>query len=361
MAIIEQPIHLDRIAAQIDEAQERANEALFHTPDSSARPHLGASYAGHECERHIWLKFRWALRPGRFIGRMLRLFDRGHREEIAIVSWLRAAGFQVWTPKEGGSDRFRVNYGSHLGGECDGIVMGLPGAETIPHLLECKTHNKKSFDDLEKNGVRDSKPMHYAQMQLYMPGMQTDRALYVAVCKDDDRLYIEKVKLEIKRSANLVARAKEIALRVGAPGKLSDDPSFFKCKMCDFHGMCHKQELSDWVSCRNCTFAEPRADSTWHCSRWNKGPIPIEVQRKGCAKHALHPDMVPFKWDSEASTAADPREMFFEHNGVKIRNSGEGGENTFKSSEIVANPGMVFSQDATVDQIRAAFDAEIVG
>ncbi|MEO5365362.1 MAG: oxidoreductase, partial [Magnetococcus sp. WYHC-3] len=39
---------------------------------SGFRPHLGASLIGKECDRSLWLDFRWAARA-RFGGRMLRL------------------------------------------------------------------------------------------------------------------------------------------------------------------------------------------------------------------------------------------------------------------------------------------------
>jgi hypothetical protein len=52
---------------------------------------------------------------------------------------------------------------------------------------------------LEKKGVKVSKPMHWAQMQVYMLGTKIERALYVAVCKDDDRIYTERVKYDRSR------------------------------------------------------------------------------------------------------------------------------------------------------------------
>jgi len=42
------------------------------------RAHLGASLVGHSCTRFLFYSYRWVA-PPRFPGRMLRLFDRGHR------------------------------------------------------------------------------------------------------------------------------------------------------------------------------------------------------------------------------------------------------------------------------------------
>ena len=48
---------------------------------------VGASSIGHKCERYLWYQFRWFFRE-KFNGRMLRLFDRGHREEARFNEWL---------------------------------------------------------------------------------------------------------------------------------------------------------------------------------------------------------------------------------------------------------------------------------
>ncbi len=86
--------------------------------------------------------------------------------------------------------------GHHFQGNADGIITGLPQAPKSPHLLEIKTASDKMFKDMQKSGVKKSKPEHYAQMQIYMKwsidqfgadGCQ--RALYFVVNKDNDDIY----------------------------------------------------------------------------------------------------------------------------------------------------------------------------
>ena len=60
------------IANLIDKKAEEGQEA--------PRAHLGASLLGHPCDRYLWLMFRWAVIE-KFDGRILRLFQRGQREE----------------------------------------------------------------------------------------------------------------------------------------------------------------------------------------------------------------------------------------------------------------------------------------
>jgi hypothetical protein len=186
------------------------------------RLHLGASGLGHKCDRWIWLSFRWAIQE-QFPGRILRLFRRGHNEEATIVADLEAIGIKI---SKTGDDQMFLDFGSHVGGSLDGIIeSGVLGAEKTRHIAEFKTHGLKSFTDLEKNGVQKSKPMHWAQMQIYMAGMEIDRALYVAVCKDNDRLYTERVEYDEAAALALIDRGRRIALAERMPPPLSTDPS----------------------------------------------------------------------------------------------------------------------------------------
>ena len=181
------------IAALIDRAHEERNDR--------PRPHLGCSMLGHPCDRWLWLSFRWAV-VERFPGRILRLFRRGHMEESTIVSDLRAIGIDIQST---GKSQARVHFGAHVSGSIDGIIYsGVPEAPKKKHLAEFKTSSKKAFDDTVKKGVKASKPVHYAQMQVYMYGKDIDRALYLVVCKDDDRIYTERVRLDKKEAERLI-------------------------------------------------------------------------------------------------------------------------------------------------------------
>jgi hypothetical protein len=201
--------------------------------ESQAEPprgHMGCSQLGHPCDRWLWLSFRWAVQP-KFPGRILRLFRRGQMEEATIVSDLRAIGLDV---RGAGKQQARVDFGCHVSGSIDAIVeSGVPEAPKKRHIAEFKTHSKKSFDDLEKKGVADSKPEHWVQMQLYMHGTEIDRALYLAVCKDDDRIYTERINYDQAAADKAVERGRRLALSDRMPPPISTDPSWYQCKFCD--------------------------------------------------------------------------------------------------------------------------------
>lgn len=261
----------------IDTTHEQAQEP--------PRPHMGCSQIGHKCERYLWLSFRWAA-VEYFPGRILRLFRRGQNEEDTVIADLRAAGLEI----DGRQDR--VDFGSHVSGSTDGVIDGgVPEAPKSKHVLEIKTHSRKSFNDLEKDGLEKSKPMHYTQMQVYMRGLSIDRALYAAVCKDDDRYYFERVKLDKEFADKAIERAKRIALSDRMPPPmLGASATWYECKFCSAYSFCHEGEKVYEVNCRTCEHSEPTENSTWHCHRWN-AEIPVEAQRVGCDDFVLHGDI----------------------------------------------------------------------
>ncbi len=184
------------------------------------REHLGASLIGHACDRHIWYSFRWAATPT-WDGRMLRLFDRGKREEAVVAEELRGIGVELHTDENGKQIECRDESG-HFGGSVDGIGRGFPEAPKSWAILEVKTHSAKSFTDLKKNGVGESKPAHYAQMQSYMGLLGVERALYFAVNKDNDEIYTEWVHFDEDAFKAMQARARRIIDAGEPPAKLSE-------------------------------------------------------------------------------------------------------------------------------------------
>jgi hypothetical protein len=312
--ILPEPVHT--LTALIDQY----HESLAERP----RPHMGCSTLGHHCERWLWLSFRHAV-VEKFEGRILRLFRRGHNEEATIIADLKGAGIDIQ------SSQARVNFGCHVSGSLDGIIeSGVPEAPKKRHVAEFKTHAKKSFEDVVKNGVEKSKPMHFTQMQVYMHGMNIDRALYVAVCKDDDRLYTERVRYDKDVAERAIARGQRIALADRIPPPISTDPSWYQCRFCPAHAFCHKAEPTKHANCRTCAHSTSMADSTWRCERHEADAIPEDFQHEGCDDHVIHPDLVP--WPMTPSE--DGLSVTWDIDGRQVVN-GPGG---YTSKEIVTNP-----------------------
>jgi hypothetical protein len=268
------------------------------------REHLGASLIGGPCDRALWYTFRWITRTAQR-GRMLRLFETGRLEEERLVRNLSRIGVTV-IDVDPDTGRWHVQaHSGHFGGSLDGVGLGIPDAPGTWHVLEFKTHNAKSFAELKRRGVREAKPEHWAQMQVYMHLTGLTRALYLAVCKDTDALYAERVRVDHQEAERLIARAGRIIFAPRPPARISDDPDWFECRLCPHHDTCHGDQLPE-RTCRSCLHVTPSEDGAWHCARfdraalrgdhqdrpWEPAALSADEQRAGCSAHLFIPDLL---------------------------------------------------------------------
>ena len=260
---------VNRVYAAIQ--KERADSELY-------LGRLGSSFIGEECVRQIWLDWRGFARE-QFEGRMLRLFETGHLQEARIVEDLRRAGFAVWDKREDGRQYEYTDASGHFITKVDGIIKDVPESDK-PHILEIKTHNKNSFTSLVKKGVQEAKPLHYAQMQISMALSGLTRALYVAVCKDDEQLYVERIKADPAEQEKLQRKVIKLVDARLRPAGISDDGSSFGCKFCSMKAVCVK-EAEPLRHCRTCAMCTPGQEGKWVCEL-NKHTLTFDEQRKGC-------------------------------------------------------------------------------
>jgi|688.fasta_scaffold45515_4 hypothetical protein len=323
---------------QIDHVLEQAVE--------NPRPHIGGSTLGHPCDRYLWLAFHWAVTQ-QFPGRLLRLFKRGQDEEASAIRYLGLIGAKVTQQQQ------VVDFGQHVSGSVDGVITGLPGHELAKVLLEVKTHNKKSFNELEKKGVQLAKPIHYTQMQVYMHGLKLDRALYYAVCKDDDRLHTEIVMYNREAAVSAIERGQRIAMTDRMPEPIAATGDYYVCKMCPMTEFCHQTQCTKNVNCRTCAYADPTINSTWRCMV-HGADIPYNWQLSGCDNHVLHSDLVP--WPMTVNDDGPPQ---YRIDGKLVAN-GVSGPGVYSSREILADPALCAAADPTVEELRSRFNAKIV-
>jgi hypothetical protein len=254
------------------------------------RAHLGASIIGKPCARALWYDFRWTTHV-RYEGRILRLFETGQREEDRLARNLRDTGATVLEVDPETGRQFSVQaHGGHFGGSLDGVAIGILEAPKTWHVVEFKTHGVKSFRDLCAKGVEASKPQHTAQMQVYMHLTEITRAIYIAVCKDTDALYVERIRFDADAGARHLAKAKRVIFADRPLSRISEDPAWFECRFCDHHDLCHGDACAV-LNCRTCLHATP-IDGGWHCARHDRG-LSVVDQRAACARHLFIPDLVP--------------------------------------------------------------------
>lgn len=236
-----------------------------------ARTYLGASSIGHDCDMWLWLNFRGVVKE-HFSGRMYRLFDRGRREEAVFCSDLRKIGCEVKEIDELTGEQFAVSaFGGHFRGHLDGICRGLDEAPKQWFVCEFKTHSDASFKKLAKSGVKEAKPMHFAQMQVYMGLTELKKALYVAVNKDNDDLWCEVVDFNESAFVNIMNRASKI-INTDDPERCAKRIDDFRCKACPAKEICwheHQEIISPKVpvNCLTCCHSIPvtDGDASWLC------------------------------------------------------------------------------------------------
>lgn len=315
-------------------AVEKASQEVLSARDADKkRGHLGASQIGHRCPRQSWYAFRWFYQ-GQHTGRLLRLFNRGHEEEARLLRWLRAAGYEVrdhsqrltYSPTQADAgidyvyqcrdwdDSYDLHYEdvsadarhialakeqgvgpkqwgfvdeqtSFFSGECDGLIRGpnlLEGWGTV----EFKTMNDKSFKDIVNKGVMSSKPVYWIQSQIYMRKLKVNWCLFVSTNKNDDDIYYEILHLKPEVADQYIDLARSIIRAQSAPARITEDPSWFECKFCDFREICHYGEAPK-KNCRTCQYSVATDLGALHCNL-HHGDVPFDFQQVGCEQWLPH-------------------------------------------------------------------------
>jgi hypothetical protein len=259
------------------------------------------SDVGNECDRAIFYKLRWANPPEQIDGIKQSRFDTGFYWEERLLSDLERAGCQVERVDPATGKQFRVELADGwLRGKMDGQATGVPEAPKTLHVVECKSHSEKSFKELLKHappkgeGLRKSKPDHFAQCQLYCHARGISRCLYLASNKNTDERYAERVEYDAAFCLALEARIQRIARSDRAPPKLHEDPASkaaFACGWCPAKAQCHEGAFSR-VNCRTCLSAELRSGAEVWCSL-SGTQLTYDEQQAGCRSHLYLPSLVP--------------------------------------------------------------------
>lgn len=244
--------------------------------DQERRDYLGMSLIGHECNRYIWFTFRWAFTE-KFSARMIRLFNRGHREEEVMVKELEKIGISCHSFQQ----EFSTADG-HIRGHCDGMADGVIEAPKTRHLLEFKTMSERYFKEVCKVGVKQAKPIYYGQCQIGMLGYKLKRALFMAVNKNDDSYYIERIRFDREYAEGL--RLKGLSLiNTNEPPIKVYKPTWYLCKFCSARFICH-HDVKYEVNCRTCIHSQPVKDAKWVCN-YHMTELDRDDQINACKEH----------------------------------------------------------------------------
>ena len=113
-------------------------------------------------------------------------------------------------------------------------IVGGPDVGIVwPALFEHKALNQSSWTDLVKRGLRHSKPIYFAQCQLYMAYMELEVALLTAMNKDTQELYHEVVPFDPAEAQKLSDKAVDILRAIEAeelPPRIAINADFHLCR-----------------------------------------------------------------------------------------------------------------------------------
>lgn len=234
--------------ALIDRAMEAKQQA------EPGRTYLGASRLGDECERKLAYEFHKTPKDAdkHFKGRTLRIFDMGHDGETRLAEYLRLAGFTLLTERPDGRQfGFAVGWDEaaqryKISGHCDGIITAGPAADmAFPCLWENKALGAKSWADTIKKGVKKSKPVYYAQMQLYMAYLDVGEnpGLFTALNRDTGEIYAELVPFDQAAAQAASDRGARVVstLKPEEAPRVAREATDFRCKFCDYADRCWEQ------------------------------------------------------------------------------------------------------------------------
>jgi hypothetical protein len=161
------------------------------------------------------------------------------------VKWLRGAGFDLRTHRRDGGQFGFSAAGGRLRGHIDGVIVAGPDVgASWPVLWEHKAINAKSWNDLVKRGLRASKPLYYAQVQIYMAYMEVGHTLFTALNKDSQALHHELVGADTREAQALSDKAVNILRAVDArelPPRVAAAADFYLCRLCPFARRCWEQ------------------------------------------------------------------------------------------------------------------------
>lgn len=296
-------IKAEQILQEIDD--------MWRVMPRGERDYIGASEIGHACERYLFLKFHRFVWPEEFEPHMLRLFNRGHREEFSFEATLKAIGFEVLESCQG-QGGFRHGF---FAGHWDGMMK----RDGLTYTAEYKTHSDKSFKLLKLDGVKDSKPMHYAQMCVYAKEQNADGMIYLAVNKNDDDLHIEVLPRDDGTANDMAARAKRIGSTFEMPKRIAKTATDYRCKMCSGKSVCFGMKPMR-IDCRNCVNISKDAEAGKFTCDLGRDLVP-------CENHAFNPHALADVYGMQIEQV-DPEQKqitFLRKDGSTIKTGGADG------------------------------------
>ena len=210
------------------------------------RNYIGASSIGKTCERAIWYEYQ-ATESLPLTAQEERIMETGRRLEGMVVDYFRQSGYPVITAHEDNDNLLVVDECNPcFKGHMDGIIQYDTFTECDKSaVLEVKTANDDRYSKYakDKEGVKSWSPIYYAQIQSYMGMSELSKCLFVVLNKNNGDWRMEWVDFDPEVYQSLQNKAKRIAESEDPPGRISDVPWYYMCKICRYNKVCHYGDI----------------------------------------------------------------------------------------------------------------------
>lgn len=288
----------------IDPTLEAADEALEEEYNANQRKSsgsIGMGTIGDSCSRKLWYRFRRAKKV-RFNAKTVKAFVDGHTGEALQAERLRRVkGIELITHINDNQIEFKW-FNGHVRGFCDGQILGLLQAPKSWHIWEHKQTNEKKLEKLkklkeekgEKNALYAWDPTYHAQAQLYMHFSGFSRH-YMTIATPGGRETIScRTDYDKEYALKLLEKAESIIFTDDAPSRISNTPSWYECKFCDFQDICHEKKLPE-INCKTCLHATAERQGGWTCAYYGAAEIVDEAMLCQGSEHLFLPGMLDGK------------------------------------------------------------------
>lgn len=257
---------------------------LFHnglTPSADVERyhnHIGGSLISDECTRRAAFNFRWARPPEEHDEKTRRIFQLGKTIEILLLNNLKKSFINISKDSLSESQETVESLYGHFQGHLDGIAE----IDNKKYILELKTHNAASFEQVTKKGVKEAFFSYYIQCQTYMHFSSIKECIYIGYNKNNCDLFIDILQYDQNIGNDIEEKATQLLLGIENFPKVE----MYKCKKyggCPFFENCHNNAPIS-KNCRTCISLEPIKNGNWFCLK-NEKIIPLKDQEKGCEKY----------------------------------------------------------------------------
>ena len=349
------PAAHDKTLSKLDEILEE--EERKQRP----RGYLGMSAIGEECERKLFYSYR-QVRPRNIPASGIRAIQDGFNQENVMAARLRKIpNIELVTHPNGQQIGFKDVQG-HFCGHCDGMIRGLLETPAPWHVWEHKSVNEKKFNDLlkkrnehgEKKALELWDNVYYVQAQIYMHYSEVKKH-YLTVSTPGGRDYVSiRTDYKATTAKQIIKKAEGIINdNWTIPAKISDKREFFKCKWCEFSGVCHDKEVPD-LNCRTCRYCEPVEGGKFNCLLNDKEAVDV------CENHIYNPALIDAKLLEHADDGC-----VYKSGIIKWANINAGGFpddpdiGPFYTSQELYDLQTLDNIDPELEKVKTAFQGEI--